>query len=60
MDIEKILIIIASIGLAYYLHKRKQEVEGTKQVIPVDSYGIPIEPNEHTFTDMVNDINSLV
>jgi len=59
-SIGMIIALIAGIVLAHYLLKwKKQKEEKLKYAIPLDEYGVPIEPNNLQATDVMLDIQSI-
>jgi hypothetical protein len=56
-----IIILIASLILICYLFKYNQAKDTeTKTLIPVDRYGVEIEPNSVQMNNTLAEINSLI
>ncbi len=56
--IDLIITIVAVIALVSFLARRKTEREVV--VVPLDSYGVPIEPNQPQVNEAMADISSLI
>ena len=58
----KLIMIVALAVLGYLILKwfKAKQAENATNVLPVDSLGVIIEPNNLTVADTMNDIQSLV
>jgi hypothetical protein len=58
----KLIMIVALAVLGYLMLKwyKAKQAENATHVLPVDSIGVIIEPNNLTVTEALNDIQSLV
>jgi hypothetical protein len=58
----KLIMIVALAVLGYLMLKwyKAKQAENATNVLPVDSIGVIIEPNNLTVADTMNDIQSLV
>jgi hypothetical protein len=58
----KLIMIIALAVLGYLILKwyKAKQAENATNVLPVDSLGVIVEPNNLTVADTINDIQSLV
>jgi hypothetical protein len=58
----KIIAIIAGLMLVYYFYKKYKDgsTQPQKVKVPVDEYGVVVEPNQLDHVEMVNDIQSLI
>jgi hypothetical protein len=58
----KLIMIVALAVLGYLILKwyKAKQAENATNVLPVDSVGVIVEPNNLTVADTMNDIQSLV
>jgi hypothetical protein len=58
----KLIMIVALAVLGYLILKwyKAKQAENATNVLPVDSLGVILEPNNLTVADTMNDIQSLV
>ncbi len=56
----KTFLIIAGIVIAFIVIKQVQANKTKAVAIPVDSAGVPVEPNTQTMLEMQSEVSSLI